>query len=142
MPGDAARPLLITQLARHHGRHMQKQASETGRPAGNSTRRTLATSTIATACCCQPCRPTTGRCFAPSPGRAQALGLPHLAASPGEALSLEAIQVALQRRLRLPLPIASGRCGPSPGCGGPVDLLGDHALACRERVCSFAEPKW
>ena len=56
-----------------------------------------------------------------------------LAAIPGEAattLSPEAMQVALRRRLRLPLPIASGRCGPSPGCGGPVDLLGDHALAC------------
>ena len=56
-----------------------------------------------------------------------------LAAIPGEAattLSPEAMQVALRRRLRLPLPIASGRCGPSPGGGGPVDLLGDHALAC------------
>ena len=56
-----------------------------------------------------------------------------LAAIPGEAattLSPEAMRVALRRRLRLPLPNASGRCGPSPGCGGPVDLLGDHALAC------------
>ena len=56
-----------------------------------------------------------------------------LAAIPGEAattLSPEAMQVALRRRLRLPLPIASGRSGPSPGCGRPVDLLGDHALAC------------
>ena len=44
-------------------------------------------------------------------------------------LSPEAVQIALRQRLRLPLPIASGRCGPSPGCGGPIDLRGD-ALAC------------
>ena len=33
-------------------------------------------STIATTCCCQPCRPTTGPCFAPNPGRTQTPGLP------------------------------------------------------------------
>ena len=39
----------------------------------------------------------------------------------------QAMQIALRRRLRLPLP---GRCGPNPGCGGVVDPYGDHALAC------------
>ena len=41
-----------------------------------------------------------------------------------------AMQLALRRRLRLPLPLRPKRCGPSPGCGGLVDVFGDHALAC------------
>ena len=37
--------------------------------------------------------------------------------------------------------------GPSPGCGGPVDLLGDHALACprtglRARRAKVVERAW
>ena len=40
------------------------------------------------------------------------------------------MQLALRRRLRLPLPLRLNRCGPSPGCGGLVDVFGDHALAC------------
>ena len=42
----------------------------------------------------------------------------------------QAMQIALRRRLRLPLPLCPGHCGPNPGCGGVVDLYGDHALAC------------
>ena len=42
----------------------------------------------------------------------------------------QSMQLALQRRLRLPLPLNPHRCGPNPGCGGLVDGLGDHALAC------------
>ncbi|OLP74749.1 hypothetical protein AK812_SmicGene45628 [Symbiodinium microadriaticum] len=45
-------------------------------------------------------------------------------------LSPQAMQLALRRRLRLPLPLRLNRCGPSPGCGGLVDVFGDHALAC------------
>ena len=41
----------------------------------------------------------------------------------------QAMLLALRRRLRLPLPLCASRCGP-PGCGGEVDALGDHALAC------------
>ena len=40
------------------------------------------------------------------------------------------MQLALRRRLRLPLHLSSRRCGPSPGCGAQVDAFGDHALAC------------
>ena len=40
------------------------------------------------------------------------------------------MQLALHRRLRLPLPLRPKRCGPSPGCGGLVDVFGNHALAC------------
>ena len=40
------------------------------------------------------------------------------------------MQLALRRRLRLPLPLRLNPCGPSPGCGGLVDVFGDHALAC------------
>ena len=41
-----------------------------------------------------------------------------------------AMQLALRRRLRLPLHLASRRCGPSPRCGAQVDAFSDHALAC------------
>ncbi|CAE7232384.1 GOR [Symbiodinium natans] len=42
------------------------------------------------------------------------------------------MQVALRRRLRLPLPMASSRCGGhgEPGCRAVVDQLGDHRAAC------------
>ena len=66
------------------------------------------------------------------PGHMQAPGLP-LSPERQPPCSRQKpckLRVALRRRLRLRLPIASGRCGPSPGCGGPVDLFGDHALAC------------
>ena len=42
------------------------------------------------------------------------------------------MQLALRRRLRLPVPFRSSRCGP-PGWRAHVDALdayGDHALAC------------
>ena len=45
-----------------------------------------------------------------------------LSAIPGDAMTtlpLQTVQVAL-----------TGQCGPSPGCGGHMDALGDHALAC------------
>ena len=51
-------------------------------------------------------------------------------ADPATTLSPQAMQLALRRRLRLPLPLRLNRCGPSPGCGGLVDVFGDHALAC------------
>ena len=56
-----------------------------------------------------------------------------LAAVPSEpALTLapQTMQLALRRRLRLPLPLCPNRCGPRPGCGQRVDAYGDHALAC------------
>ena len=40
------------------------------------------------------------------------------------------MQIALRRRLRLPLPFCSSGCGPNPGCGGAMVPYGDHALAC------------
>ena len=56
-----------------------------------------------------------------------------LTAIPAEAattLPPQAMLVALQRRLRLALPLCPRRCGPNPGRGGTVDTFGDHALAC------------
>ena len=47
-----------------------------------------------------------------------------------QPLPPQAMQLALRRRLRLPLPLRLSRCGPSPGCGKLVDTFGDHALAC------------
>ena len=47
------------------------------------------------------------------------------------ALSPGSMQVALRRRMRLPLPIAPNRCGgEGPGCKNVADAFGDHALAC------------
>ena len=46
-------------------------------------------------------------------------------------LAPEAMQIALRRRLRLALPLTSNTCGGNmPGCGRPLDPLGDHAVAC------------
>ena len=56
-----------------------------------------------------------------------------LAAVPSEpapTLAPQTMQLALRRRLRLPLPLCPNRCGPRPGCGQRVDAYGDHALAC------------
>ena len=49
---------------------------------------------------------------------------------PATTLQPHAMQLALRRRLRLPLHLSSRRCGPSPGCGALVDAFGDHTLAC------------
>ena len=78
-----------------------------------------------------------------------------LSAIPGDAMMTlppQTMQVALRRRLRLPLQLAAGQCGPSPGCGGPMDALGDHALACPRsgllagialaRLTALSKPKW
>ena len=50
-------------------------------------------------------------------------------AEPATTLFPQAMQLALRRRVRLLLPLRPKRCGPSPGCGGLVDVFGDHALA-------------
>lgn len=52
---------------------------------------------------------------------------------PGTTLPLPAMNIALRRRLRLPLPVTAATCGVDGrghGCGGPLDPYGDHALAC------------
>ena len=55
-------------------------------------------------------------------------------------------QIALRRRLRLPLPISSDSCAPAPGCGGPVDVFDARAcprtglLARQANVLEWAWP--
>ena len=52
---------------------------------------------------------------------------------PGTTLPPPAMNIALRRRLRLPLPVTAATCGVDGrghGCGGPLDPYGDHALAC------------
>ena len=51
-------------------------------------------------------------------------------AEPATTLAPQAMQLALRHRLRMPLPLCHGKCGPAPSCGAQVDRLGDHALAC------------
>ena len=99
-----------------------------GLTAGSFTRRGLATFTIATACCCcRLCSHPLGR----SQGGAHAgAWLSAVPSEPALTLAPQAMQLALRRRLRLPLPLSPNRCGPSPGCGQQVDEYGDHALAC------------
>ena len=67
-----------------------------------------------------------------------------LAAIPGGAattLPPAAMQIAFRCPLRLPLPIAFGRCGPVPGCGQQVDVFEDHSgttrRLARARGCSL-----
>ena len=49
----------------------------------------------------------------------------------GTTLPADRMLIALRRRLRLPLPVAQGRCGAhGPGCGAAVDVYGDHYAAC------------
>ena len=80
--------------------------------------------------CCQH----RGPCYAHKVGH---MPEPWLAAVPGEAAltqapqaKKQAMQIALRRRLRLPLPRCPNRCGPDPGRGQSVDQHGDHAPAC------------
>eukprot|EP00439_Symbiodinium_sp_Y106_P025062 s727_g3.t1 len=51
---------------------------------------------------------------------------------PALTLAPQAMQLALRRRLRLPLPLSPNRCCPSPGCGQQVDersdLMGKSSL--------------
>ena len=101
----------------------------TGRMAGSFTHRELATFTSARACCCQPCPRPPVPVRSPS-GLHAGAWLTAVPADPACTLAPQSMQVALRRRLRLPLPLCSGRCVPDPGCGRRVDALGDHALAC------------
>ena len=49
----------------------------------------------------------------------------------GTTIPPDRMLIALRRRLRLPLPVAQGRCGAhGPGCGAAVDVYGDHYAAC------------
>ena len=49
----------------------------------------------------------------------------------GTTIAPDRMLIALRRRLRLPLPVARGRCGAhGPGCGAAVDVYGDHYAAC------------
>ena len=52
-------------------------------------------------------------------------------ADPGAVLTPEAMQLALRRRLRLPLPLTYRRCGDGTGhgCGAAVDAFKDHYAA-------------
>ena len=61
----------------------------------------------------------------PTPVRMPPRGSKHTSLTP------ETMQIALRRRLRLPLLLAPGRCGSAsePACGRRIDAFG-HALAC------------
>ena len=63
----------------------------------------------------------------PQSGR---LWLAAIPTEPTTTLPPAAMQIALRRRLRQPLPLHGATCGPNPGCGAVVDSLGDDALAC------------
>ena len=56
---------------------------------------------------------------------------------PVTTLEPHAMQLALRRRLRLPLHLASRRCGPSPRCGAQVNAVSDHAGMPQNRLVSM-----
>lgn len=65
-------------------------------------------------------------------GPQAAAWLTAIPSEPGTTLPPHYMHRALRRRLRLPLPLARARCGGdgAPGCGEPLDRLGDHCAAC------------
>ena len=95
--------------ARHH--HARK-AWATGHMAGSGMHRGLAANTIATACCFHLCGTQAG-----PPAGAWLTSVPS-----GQVLTMAPteMQIALLRRLRLPLPLTQSRCGgrDQHGCGG------------------------
>ena len=86
----------------------------------------------------QPCfaapRRAAGACCDRFKGFSSSLIPQWLTAIPSDeahVLAPEAMQIAPRRRLRLALPLTSNTCGDNmPGCGRPLDPLGDHAIAC------------
>ena len=85
---------------------------------------------LATPSCCRPLRRPRRRCCVRSLGRALPHGSAPSPARPAQQCR-QTMLIALRRRLRLPLPIAPGRCGAhGPGCGAAVDVYGDHYAAC------------
>ena len=107
--------------------HQPRTARGTGHMVGRCTHRGSIPNNIAIACSCLPCRSVPRRCSAHRLGHMREHGSPpYLASRP--TMPPQAMQIALRRRL--PLPLSPNHCGPNPGCGGPVDALGDHTLAC------------
>ena len=80
---------------------------------GNTARRAHGNFSSATTCCCLLCRLPTARSCAPRPVRTPLLGakLSPVIPTPPSAPKHCRSQIALRRRLRLPLPLAPGRCG-------------------------------
>ena len=78
-----------------------------------------------------PDMPPSSQALLRSKARPQAgAWLAAIPTEPAATLPPPAMQIALRRRLRQPLPLHSNTCGPPHGCGGAVDRFGDHALAC------------
>ena len=76
-----------------------------------------------------PDLPPASQALLRSQAAAWLIAIPH---DEGLTLPPHYMHCALRRRLRLPLAITSARCGGVdwPGCGRPLDPLGDHAAAC------------
>ena len=99
----------------------------TGRTAGSTTHRGPLPYTIAIACFCLPCRPVRAHCSTPRQGRMPERGSPLCRATRQPATSdANCVEATPSPALAC----CPSRCGPSPGCGGAMDPLGDHALAC------------
>ena len=101
--------------------------------AGNTSRRSLCTLPSERAKFC-PASPPAGQALLRSQAGPHASAwLTAIPSEEGATLTPNLMHIALRRRLRLPLPPAAQRCGQGAGrhgCGGALDPLGDHALAC------------
>ena len=84
--------------------------------------------TLAILCSSPPCRPARVPFSAPKRDRMPEHG--SIPCDEASRIPPQSMPIALRRRLRLPLPLCSSRCGPNPGCGGAMDPYGDDALAC------------
>ena len=107
---------------------------------GRCARREPSTRTSANARFCQTCHPVPRHSCDPRQDRRQAW-LAAIPTEPATTLPPMAMQIALRRRLRQPLPLHSNTCGPPHGCRGAVDRFGDHALLLARRA-KIVERAW
>ena len=111
--------------------------------------RVHAHSTFAIACCC-PCtlEPAHEALLLSQSGPQAAAWLTAIPADRSTSLRPEVMQIALRRRLRLPLPLGPRICGQhGHGCRRRLDPWGDHALACTRsgllaRRAKLVEQAW
>jgi len=101
--------------------------------AGSTVRRELATCTSTSARCYQACHPALA--LSGWAAARRCLINRHPCRDSHHTIT-QARQLALRRRLRLPLRLRLHRCGPSPGCGGLVNVFG--LLARRAKIVERA----
>ncbi|CAL1156747.1 unnamed protein product [Cladocopium goreaui] len=104
-----------------------------GATAGNTPQLSLSLHPSESKRCFPPMTPATRALVRSQSGPAAGAWLTAIPTEPATTLAPHLMAIALRRRLRLPLPLTTARCGQVPnthGCGRLVDPLGDHLAAC------------